>query len=198
MADSQDNNDIEQLKQLQDDLSDFIEDERRDVLNLDTYIETLYYLWILWADFHLYIVSPYIEPIHPPLIIEPQFVEEHGEYEHVYAIHDAGYLLSTSRQQDIVLGLRSMNKFFNTIEKMIRILVERLKTGGFDEQEVQVSFRGHELGQRKAFESILNLTENVVVTNFEPGEWGERFLKNIEEMAKRGYGLPKSSPRSIS
>lgn len=203
MDDLSDNSDIDDLMKLQDDISDFIEEDQEgtgDTLDLENYIESLYYMWILWADFHIYIITPYIEPINPPLVIEPEIISETGEYENVYNILDHGYLMSTSRGLDIVSGIRSLSKLFNTIEKMIKILVERLRTSGIatSEEEVQVSFRGHELGQRKAFESILNLAENVVVTNFAPGEWGERFLKNIEELAKRGYGLPKSSPRSVS
>ena len=44
-----------------------------------------------------------------------------------------------------------------TIEKMIFLLIERLKSGGISEEtEVQVAFGGHELAQRKGFESIIN------------------------------------------
>lgn len=82
------------------------------------------------------------------------------------------------------------------IEKMIHILVERLKSGGVSpEDEVQVAFGGHELAQRKAFESVINLSYNVVVTNFDPGAWGEKYLKNVKQISKSGYGYPKEAPR---
>lgn len=158
----------------------------------------LLYLSILWADFHLYINDPYIEPIEPPIVFGPEIVAETGELEHVYPITDHGYLLSTSRAEDGLLTGRSMGKYFNTVEKMIHMMVERLKTGGIDaETEARVAFSGHEYGQRRAYESILNLDENVVVTNYEAGEWIERHMRNIKEIAARGYGYPSSSPRSV-
>ena len=89
----------------------------------------------------------------------------------------------------------SMCKLFFTIEKMINILISRLKSGGVSQEtEVQVAFGGHEIAQRKAFESIINLSYNVVVTNFEPGEWGERYLENVKRMASK-YGYPPEAPR---
>ena len=149
-----------------------------------------------WADFHITVVSPFIEPIHPPIIHQPEKLEETEEVEHVYAIHDYGYKLSASKSEDMFSSGLSMAKLHNTIEKMIYLLVERLKTGGVgDETEVQVAFFGHESAKRKAFESIINLTLNVVVTNFDPGEWGESYLERIKIMADKGYGYPKESPR---
>ena len=90
----------------------------------------------------------------------------------------------------------SMCKLFYTIEKMIYLLIERLKTSGVDaETEVQVAFGGHEIAQRKAFESIINLTYNVVATNFDPGVWGERYLQTVKRLADKGYGYPSEAPR---
>lgn len=156
----------------------------------------LEYLWMIWADFSISITSPLIEPISPPIVIPP-LVNEEGKKERVFCINDEGFRLSTSRGEEAYSLGQSMFKYFNTIEKMIKLLVERLKTGGIDkETEVRVAFFGFELGQRKAFESILNLEENVVVTNYDPGEWGDRYMKNILELAERGYGLPPSSPRT--
>ncbi len=85
-----------------------------------------------------------------------------------------------------------------TIEKMIFLLVERLKSSGIGENtEVQVSFAGHELCQRKAFESIINLSYNIIVTNFDPGVWGEKYLETVKKMAEKGYGYPPEAPRDI-
>ena len=158
-------------------------------------LDYLYYIWMIWGDFELYIIEPLIEPISPPVLIPPDTLED-GFLEYVFDIHDEGFRLSTSRGQDALSIGFNMLKFFNTIEKMIAILVERLKTGGIDkEQEVRVAFYGHELGQRKAFESILNLEENVVVTNFDAGDWGERFMNTVLTLVEQGYGPPHHSPR---
>lgn len=159
-------------------------------------LEYLEYLWMLWADFSISIISPLIDPISPPIVIPP-LVNEEGRKERVFCISDEGFRLTTSRGEEAFTLGQSMFKYFNTIEKMIKLLVERLQTGGIDkETEVRVAFFGFELGQRKAFESILNLEENVVVSNYDPGEWGDRYMKNILELAERGYGLPPSSPRT--
>jgi hypothetical protein len=161
-----------------------------------TLIERVYQMWWHWADFSIYVVSPTIVPIDPPLIILPETDPNNNAQEFVYNIFDHGFKLSTSKAQDMYTAGMSMYKLFNTIEKMIYILVERLKSGGIDQEtEVQVAFGGHELAQRKAFESVINLAYNVVVTNFDPSEWGERYLKTIKRLADKGFGYPKSAPR---
>ena len=81
---------------------------------------------------------------------------------------------------------------------MVAILVERINADAANlepDAEIRVAFYGHELAQRKAFESILNLQENVVVTNFDPGEWGERYMNTVLTMVEQGYGTPNASPR---
>jgi hypothetical protein len=166
-----------------------------DTMDEEDLLDYLYYIWMIWGDFQLYIIEPLVEPIFPPVVIPPKKLED-GTIEYVFNIHDEGFRLSTSRgQEGIALG-NSMLKFYNTIEKMVAVLVERLKTGGIDDEtEVRVAFYGHELGQRKAFESILNLQENVVVTNFDAGDWGERFMNTVLTLVERGYGAPHTSPR---
>ena len=165
-----------------------------DLSNPVTLIERVYQIWWHWADFHLYISSPHIERISPPIIIEPEAISS-NEVEFVYPIHDFGHKLSTSKAQDMMSAGMSMCKLFFTIEKMIKILISRLETGGVGkETEVQVAFGGHEIAQRKAFESIINLSYNVVVTNFEPGVWGEHYLENVKRMASK-YGYPPEAPR---
>ncbi|MDI9819175.1 MULTISPECIES: virulence factor [unclassified Legionella] len=159
-------------------------------------IEKLYQLWWHWADFELFIVSPTIAAISPPLIIEADFLPGSEEREFVYPIHDHGYKLSTSKGPEMYKAGKSNCKLYYTIEKMIYLLVERLKTGGIaQETEVQVAFSGHELAQRKAFESVINLNYNVVVTNFDPGAWGERYLQIVKRLADKGYGYPPEAPR---
>ncbi len=160
-------------------------------------LENLFHLWKIWADFQLSIIEPYIKPIRPPVIIKPDENSVTGQADNVFDIFDEGFRLTTSRgEEGFALG-QSMRKYFNTIEKMIRLLVDRLKAGGVDmETEVHIAFAGFELGQRKAFESVLNLEENVIVVNYEAGEWGDRFMKAVLEMAERGYGVPSTTPRS--
>ncbi len=167
-----------------------------DLNNPITLMERVYQIWWHWADFHLYVTSPHIDSILPPIIIKPEYIANTDELEFVYDIHDFGSRLSTSKSADMFEAGMSMCKLFYTIEKMISILVERLKSGGVTaEDEVQVAFGGHELSQRKAFESIINLSYNVVVTNFEPGQWGERYLQNVKRIADKGYGYPSEAPR---
>ncbi len=158
-------------------------------------VEKVYQLWWHWADFHLFIISPTIDIVFPPLLL-PAEPLPNGEKEFVYPIHDHGYKLSTSKGEEMYSAGMSMCKLYFTIEKMIYILVERLKSGGIGtDVEVQVAFGGHELAQRKAFEVIINLGYNVVVTNFDPGPWGEHYLRVVQGLAAKGYGYPSEAPR---
>ncbi|HHF7372810.1 hypothetical protein [Legionella bozemanae] len=160
-----------------------------------TLVERVYQIWWHWADFELYIVAPTIDIISPAIILKPELIPGTNEFEFVYPILDAGSKLSTSKSEEMLSAGMSMYKLYMTIEKMIYILVERLKEGGIDkETEVQVAFGGHLLPQRKAFESIINLPYNVVVTNFDPGAWGERYLQIVKQNADK-YGYPAESPR---
>lgn len=158
--------------------------------------QDIYYLWILWADFHVYIIKPFIKPQRPATVIKPEVDAKTGETEDVYNIFDFGDMLSTSRGEDIVKGMRTTGKYVNTVEKIMRIVISRAHTGddGEAEPEPKVAFRGHEIGQRKGFETIVNLDQAIEVVNFEPNEWGQRHLSAIEEMIRRGYGPPSFKP----
>ncbi len=167
-----------------------------DMNNPVTLVERVYQLWWHWADFHLYVISPNIETISPVIIIPPETIPGSNEVEPVYPIHDSGNKLSTSKSEDMFSAGMSMCKLYFTIEKMISIFIERLKSGGISmEDEVQVAFGGHQLAQRKAFESIINLNYNVVVSNFDPGTWGEKYLQTVKRIAEKGYGYPSETPR---
>ena len=169
---------------------------QEDLNNPISLVERVYQIWWNWADFHLIVISPHIPNVTPPILIEPEAIEGTDEVEFVYVIHDSGAKLSASKGEDMFAAGMSMCKLYFTIEKMIYILVERLKSGGIDmETEVQVAFGGHQLAQRKAFESIINLSYNVVVTNFDPGAWGERYLQTVKRVADKGYGYPTEAPR---
>lgn len=159
-------------------------------------MENIYQLSWRWADFHLFILNPVIEPLVPQEVIQPEPIPSTNELEFVYPIHDYGNSLSASKGEEMHEAGLSMCKLYYTIEKMIYILVERLKRSGIDTNtEVQVAFGGHELAQRKGFESIINLNYNVVITNFDPGLWGERYLQIAKRLADKGYGYPPESPR---
>jgi hypothetical protein len=173
--------------------STFMQEDLNDPVRL---VERVYELWRHWADFHLYINTPIIPIITPPIMHEPEFLPDGIEREFVYTIHDAGYKLSTSKSEDMFSSGMSMYKLFMTIEKMIYLLVERLKSGGIDQEtEVQIAFGGHLIAQRKAFESVINLSYNVVVTNFDPGSWGDNYLSIVKRLAEKGYGYPSETPR---
>ncbi len=159
-------------------------------------VEKIYQLWWRWADFHLFIITPTVDAFSPPHIIQPERIPGTDELEFVYPILDLGYKLSASKGEDLFVAGLSMCKLYYTIEKMVYILVERLKSNGVGtETEVEVAFDGHELAQRKCFDSIINLRYNVGVSNFEPGTWGEHYLTSIERLTVLGYPYPPESPR---
>ena len=175
-------------------LDDSIFDEQDD--NLLLQIERVYQIWWHWADFHLFVINPTFETIEPPNVLLPETLPGSDELEFVYPIYDYGYKFSVSKANDMYVAGKSMCKLYYTIEKIIFLLIERLKSGGTTtETEVQVAFGGHELAQRKGFESIINLSYNVVITNFDPGEWGERYLQIAKRLAEKGYGYPPEAPR---
>ena len=159
-------------------------------------IEIVAVLWWRLADFHIYVTTPTLERFSPPQLVLPEKLPDSDEFEFVYPIVDFGDQLSTSKGEDGYAAGFSMCKLYFTIEKMVAILIERLKGGGTDEKtEVQVALGGHEFAQRKGFESIINLKYNVVVTNFDPGEWGEKYLQNVKQISEQGYGYPPEAPR---
>jgi len=159
-------------------------------------IEIVALLWWQFADFHLYVTHPLLERFSKPKLISPEKLADSEQFEFVYPIADYGDQLSTSKAEDFHTAGFSMCKLYFTIEKMVAILVERLRSKGIAEDaEVQVAFGGHEFAQRKAFESIINLKYNVIVTNFDPGEWGEKYLQNVKRISDQGYGYPAEAPR---
>lgn len=159
----------------------------------------LYHLWQIHCDFTLYVHSPVLPSINPPIVHQPSIVPSTNKLEHVYRIVDSGFSLSTSKGDDAYVSGLSMCRMFNTIEKMVAILIERLKESGIDgtdtETQVEIAFVGHEVAQRKCFESVINYPGNIVVTNFDPGAWGERYLDMVAAFAKQGFGYPRTTPR---
>jgi hypothetical protein len=161
-----------------------------------TLLERVYQLWWHWADFSLFVIDPTINAISPPNIIAPELIPGTSDYEFVYPIIDHGYKLMTSKAPEMFVAGMSMCRLYFTIEKMMFLLIERLKNAGIaTDTEVQIAFGGHQLAQRKAFESVINLQYNVIVTNFEPGEWGDRYLEIVKRLSDKGYGYPSETPR---
>jgi hypothetical protein len=168
-----------------------------DDIDLLDQVSGVYKIWCNWAFFQIEILTPNIDSREVVEIIHPELVSETNELEFVYPIFDYGNVLSTSKGSEMYTVGASMCKFYYTIEKMIAILIKKLKdsTGEDAEIESEISFDGHQLGQRKAFESVINLNQNVVVTNFDPGEWGEKYLQIIKKLSEKGYGYPPEAPR---
>lgn len=177
------------------------EDRRRIEFMLNDSLDPLmrvlrvYQLYWHWADFGLTIVDPVFAVVTPPVLIYPEKLPD-GTSEFVYTIHDYGNALLTSKAENMFSAGMSMCRLYYTIEKMIFILIERLKERGIDTQTaVQISFSGHELAKRKAFESVINLLYNVLVIDFDPGAWGERYLQNVKRISEKGHGYPSETPR---
>jgi hypothetical protein len=161
-------------------------------------VSGVFMLWWHWAYFEITVTSPTLPSYHPVKLVLPERTPGGEEFEFVYNISDWGNKLSTSKGSEMYSVGMSMCKMCYTIEKIIFILINRLKEQGVaTDAEVQVTFDGHLLGQRKAFESIINLNYNVVVTNFDPGAWGERYLEIVKRFADKGYGYPSEAPRDI-
>ncbi len=160
--------------------------------------DAVYQLWWRLSDFELFELSPVLPTFDPAVWVIPELIHGTQEKEFVYPIQDYGNRLLTSKQDELFLAGLSMCKMHYTIEKMIAILMERLKAGGVTEEtEVQVAFDGHEIAQRKAFETVINLEYNMVVTNFDPGPWGEKYLSILKGLGEKGYGYPSKAPRDI-
>jgi hypothetical protein len=104
----------------EEELEKFMDEQRQALLEADdpiAMIENVYLLWWHWADFHLYIVSPAIEKVSPPIVIPPKQLPDSEDIEFVYTIHDHGYKLSTSKSEEMFSAGMSMCKLFYTIEK---------------------------------------------------------------------------------
>jgi hypothetical protein len=177
--------------------------EAQDVMIADVSLaQSLYYILLLWVDFHLYISSPYISPQQVPTVIKPGMKSDQDETECVYTIYDYGDHFSTSVGDRLAMGTRSTARMFNTVIKMMDLVVKRVKevdsnagsAEAGEEQAVRVALDGHEIPQRMAFKQCVMHELNILVTNFDPGVWGERQLRVMEHLASRGFlpGMGKS------
>src|SRR5581483_2192058 len=71
-------------------------------------VERAYQLWWRWADFHLYIISPTINPFDAALRIPAEKLPNSEDLEFVYPIIDRGYMLSTSKGEEMFSAGLSM------------------------------------------------------------------------------------------
>jgi hypothetical protein len=166
-----------------------------------TLMQNVYYIWLLWVDFHIFINQPYVPPQYPPKVILPGKDPKTGQSEYVYSIFDFGDHFSTSVGENLARGTRSTGQLLNTIYKIISLVITRVQSidvdaggeEGGDGKAIRVAFDGHEIGQRMAFKQCVMNEKNILVTNFDPGDWGERQLRTMEVLAEKGYlpGLKK-------
>lgn len=130
-----------------------------------------------------------------PQVIQPApLLEDEHQFEYVYPIYDFGDRLLAAK--DVMSG-QSMLKMNYTIEKMIHLWSDKIQTKEQSFDEVKVYIDGHLFCLRKAFEVIINLTQNWVVMNFDPGEWGNRYLEILQKLYQKGFAYPGSAPRDF-
>lgn len=145
----------------------------------------IYYLTIVWPEFQVVIEEPTLPPAYPPAILNP------GPNEYLYPIFDYGNRLATSPGEQLMVSTRSTGRFLATIEKIMKMAIERAyrEVGGNDEKNppVYFSFLGHEIGFRKAFKECVLANKNIFINNFDPGDWGEAHLRAMDVLAEKGY-----------
>lgn len=138
-----------------------------------------------------------------PEIYRPESLQEspHTE-EFVYPIFDYGDRLISSKGSQTLFSGQSMIKMFYTIDKMITIWYNKIKSleenggrKGSPHGEVKVYLDGFDLCLRKAFEVIINLSDNWIVMNYDPGDWGNRYLDILQKLNAKGYSYPPPAPR---
>lgn len=170
---------------------------RWEPIDLTIHLEHIYHLCWRYADFHLFVISPTLRSCPARLILPEASSANSKNLEFVYPIVDAGDRFSTSKATEMYTAGMSMCKLYFTIEKIFALLIQRLEEHeiDLDQEEIQIAFSGHELAQRKGFEVSINMIQNIIVKNYEPGAWGDRYLKIMQEFVNRGYGYPAQAPR---
>jgi hypothetical protein len=173
--------------------------DTRNVLNptMDeaAFAKSLVYLRQLWSYIEIRVEHPGFEFKDDATLHEPQpLADNASELEFVYPIYDHGDRLLASK--DIASGA-CMIKMHYTIEKMINILYQKyleiVGSGGVGEFNIYLD--GELLAIRKAFEVIINLPDNWVVMNFEPGNWGSNYLSSLQKLYDKGFSYPPPAPR---
>lgn len=159
--------------------------------------EGMSYLKNAWAYIEIRVESAPLQLQETPVVIAPQhLIEDKTQFEFVYPIYDFGDRLIAIK--DFNTG-QSMLKMSYTIEKMVAIWSDKMKEKSVDAggSELEVYLDGHLFCLRKAFEVIINLTENWMVMNFDPGDWGHKYLDLLQKLYEKGYPYPSSAPRDF-
>jgi hypothetical protein len=170
-------------------------------LNEESALKALRYLQQTIAYAEIRIEDARLTLKNQPVVIKPApLVDDPKNNEFVYPIFDYNDRLITSKSLSHEEEGMGMYKMFQTIEKMILIMHRRLadlnSTGQSSNDEVRVFIDGQILCKRKMFEVIINLTENWVVINFEPGQWGNNYLDGLQKLYKKGFPYPPAAPRT--
>ena len=155
-----------------------------------------------YAHIQIRIDDPYFAFKELPDVIAPAPLQNNSnELEWVYPIFDFGDRLCSSKTLDNQIDNHSMFKMFMTIEKMIFLMHEKLNhklaSGGEPVDENLLYLDGHILCLRKAFEVIINLPDNWVVMNFDPGDWGNNYLAILQRLKNKGFQYPPPAPRDV-
>ena len=170
-------------------------------LNEESTLKAVSYLQQTVAYIEIRIEDPRLSLKTQPEVIKPALlVDDPKNEEFVYPIFDYNDRLISSKSLSHEAEGMGMYKMFQTIEKMIYIMHRRLtllnSDGGSNNDEVKVFLDGHILCKRKMFEVVINLADNWVVMNFDPGQWGNHYLDGLQKLYKKGYPYPLSAPRT--
>lgn len=159
------------------------------------------YLKQCYASLEIRIDDPRFALTEEPVVIKPAPLEDDpNQLEFVYTILDYGDRLMASKQSENQIEDLSMLRMYYTIEKMICVMSEKLHkiepTKNEDlEKEILFYLEGHQLCMRKAFEVIINLPDNWVVMNFDPGTWGNNYLATLQRLRDKNFDYPPPAPR---
>jgi len=133
----------------------------------------------------------------PNIILPAPLEDDPNLLEHVYSIYDYGDRLVTAKQSEAEINQQSMLKMYYTIEKMIAIWNEKIHSANASSDELFFYIDGHVFCLRKAFEVIINLTDNWLIMNFDPGEWGNNYLATLQRLRKKDFSYPPPAPRDV-
>ena len=159
------------------------------------FAKTMTYLRQTWSYLEIRVEHEAFVFHEDATLIQPEpLIEDPARCEFVYPIFDYGDRLLTSKE---VAGGACMIKMYYTIDKMISILYEKYLTAAGDGgiEEFKIYLDGETLAIRKAFEVIINIPDNWLVMNFEPGNWGNNYLNTLQKLYDKGYNYPDAAPR---
>lgn len=167
---------VDLLQQALAELEQAIQPLENDLINMDDISNInipyyLAYLYLMWAEFHVYFIEPFAGSEDAGSGIAKIIPIANGR-----KIFDYGFALSTSVGEDY--ASYSQGKLYQTIQEMIAIAVKR--------NVKKVSFIGNSLAMRVAW---LECVEHQIETvNYEPGDMDFKVrerLRIVKEKAKK-------------